>query len=87
MLGFWRADAPVDRDGLLYVCGALAAISFLDVASSDCLECSCFLHWCVDAAGDAECLREVAAGFAIGRGQKQEFAQVDQCPSLAVPVA
>lgn len=87
MLGFWCADALVDREGLLNVCGTLATISFLDVASSDCLKCLCFLDWCLDAAGDAECLREVAAGFAICRGHQQEFSQIDQCTSLAVPVA
>ena len=86
-LDLWGADALVDREGLSQVCGALARVSFLDMASSDSLERPCFLDRCVDVAGDAERLGEIAAGFAVCRRQEQEFAQVDRCPGLALPVA
>ena len=36
------------------MCGALAGVSFLDVAASDSFECPCFFKWCIDVAGDAE---------------------------------
>jgi hypothetical protein len=65
----------------------LAWVSFLDVASSDSLTCLCFPGRCADVAGDAERLYEVAAGFAECQGQGQEFAEVDRCPGLTMPVA
>jgi hypothetical protein len=65
----WSADAPVRFERLSLVCGALAGASFLDLASSDSLKCSCFLDRHVDIAGDAERLVEVVACFAVCPGQ------------------
>jgi hypothetical protein len=87
VLGAGGADALVDGECLLQVCGGLAEVALSEVAVADSFEGACLLWGRADVASDGQRPGVLVVGLADGRGAEREFAETVQRFGLAEPVA